>query len=372
MVTTDISITIDYKQLYEQQCVLNAEKDALIASLRAEAHKLRLREVPLSNRGHEYMANLQYKVKSLTALVKAFESGEKYTEMKAASKVQLTEKDREIHKLKAELSDANAQSVSMREKWMQVFDDIKNEHKKELDKKERARKAMEKRWVDVERRLDETKDKFLEKTRELYDARTELEEELGKNQKLKSQLNRDHQNSSISSSMVPNRGKIVNNREKSGKKPGGQPGHKGHRRQRHTPTDSINIPPPDEYLDTSKYKPTGKTITKQMVDIRIMLVVNEYSTPEFRDKRTWQRVHAQFPNGMVNEVNYSGNIKSLAFLLNNHCNVSIGKVAEIISELTGGKLNISTGMICGLSEEFSKKTETEQKKHSPKYSSRRS
>jgi hypothetical protein len=90
--------------------------------------------------------------------------------------------------------------------------------------------------------------------------------------------------------------------------------------------------------------------------------VTEYSTPEFRHVPTGQRVHADFPENLVNEVNYSGNIKAFAFLLNNRCNVSIRNVSGFLSELTGGELEISTGMINGLSKEFSLKTEEEQKK----------
>ena len=67
-------------------------------------------------------------------------------------------------------------------------------------------------------------------------------------------------------------------------------------------------------------------------------------------------------NGLIDDVTYGGSVKSLAFLLNNYCNVSICKVSELISELTGGKVKLSTGMICGLSKEFSRKTETERKK----------
>jgi hypothetical protein len=189
-----------------------------------------------------------------------------------------------------------------------------------------------------------------------------LEDEKGKNLKLKAQINRDHENSSQPSSMKPNRKKITNNREKTGKKPGGQPGHKGHSRKKHAPTDRVDIPAPEKYGDGPDYKPTGRTVTKQMVDIRVELIVNEYRTPEFRNVFTGQRVHAAFPEGLINEVNYGGGIKAFAFLLNNHCNVSIAKVSDFISELTGGELKISDGMINGLSKEFSLKTEANQKK----------
>ena len=143
---------------------------------------------PMSNLRYEYTTNLQYKVRSLGARVKAFETGEKYTEMKAGFKKQLAEKD-----------------------------------------------------------------KSLEKTRRLYEAETELEEEKGRNQKLKAQISRDHENSSKSSSTIPNRKKITNNRESTGRKPGAQPGHEGHGRKWHEPTGKIEIPVPEEYTNPSLY-----------------------------------------------------------------------------------------------------------------------
>jgi len=162
--------------------------------------------------------------------------------------------------------------------------------------------------------------------------------------------------------LKPNHKKITNNREKTGKKPGGQVGHEGHPRKKHAPTKSIEIPAPKKYENSPDYKRTGKTIKKQVVDIRVELIVTEYSTPEFRNVLTGQQVHAEFPEGMVNEVNYSGNMKAFAFLLNNRCNVSLANVSNFLSELTGGELKPSTGMINGLSKEFSLKTEAERKK----------
>jgi hypothetical protein len=361
MLKTEIMVSFDYRQLYEQMLEKSAVQEALISSLRQENRALQLRDAPMPKWGYEWFSNLQYKVKSLAERVKAFESGEKYNSMKAASKAQLAEKERENKRLKAELADANARNVTIRNNWSQVFDDLEKEHAKELAKKDREIKALEERALNAERQRDELKDKLLEKTREAYRIETELEEEKEKNQKLKAQINRNHENSSIPSSQKPNRKKIANTREKSGKKPGGQPGHEWHPRKWHEPTAKIDLPAPEEYADSSRYKPTGRLIAKQLVDIRVEIVVTEYSTPEFRDLLTRQRVHAEFPDGMVNDVTYSGNIKALAFLLNNRCNVSIANTSGFLSELTGGRLNISAGMINGLSREFSLKTEAEQK-----------
>jgi hypothetical protein len=208
---------------------------------------------------------------------------------------------------------------------------------------------------------DDLKDKLLEQKKEIYKVQTELEDEKGKVLKLKAQINRDYENSGIPSSQKPNRKKITNNREKTGRKPGGQPGHKGHRRRTYTPTRRVEIPPIEKHLHPD-YKETGRIIKKQLVNIKVSLDVTEYSTPEFRDLATGQRVHAPFPDGLVNEVTYGGSVKAFTFLLNNRCNVSITKTSDFLCELTGGELRLSTGMVNGLSKVFSEKTETEQKK----------
>lgn len=310
----------------------------------------------------EYITNLQYKVKSLTSRVQSFESGEKYVLMRLECERRLAAKEREIAKLKSELASAHCETVTMRTNWMQVFEDISKEHKKELCEKDRKIKALEDRLLATQRQLDDAKDKLRDKNVELYQVKTELEEQKGANQQLKAQINRDYENSSIPSSQKPNHKKITNNREKTGRKPGGQPGHDGHRRKRHTPTDCVHIPAPDKYVRSNEYKPTDKVITKQVVNIGITVHVVEYDTPEFRNVRTGQRVHADFPDGVVNDITYGGSVKAVAFLLNNRCGVAIDKVREFLSDMTDGKLQISKGMINGLSKEFSTKTEAEQKK----------
>lgn len=311
---------------------------------------------------HEYVNTLECRLKSLTYRVKEFETGEKYVTMKSDFKAQLAGRDNEIRKLKLELADANRRTLTNSKNNQQVLEDMEKEHARELREKDRTIKAMEERAFRAERRLDEKIIEFRGKVTELYEVKTELEEANGIILKLKSQINRDYENSSNPSSMKPNHKKIVNNREKTGRSPGGQPGHEGRPRKKHIPTNTIEIPVPEKYANNPDYTPTGRIIRKQLVDISVNAVVTEFYTQEFRNAITRQRVHAEFPEGMVNEVTYSGNVKAFAFLLNNRCNVSIIKTSEFLSELTGGELNISAGMINGLSREFSLKTEAEQKK----------
>jgi len=347
---------------YEELLRKYADQEAMIASMQKEDREPRIGSPYMSNTAYEYFTNLQYKVKSLSTQVNGFKSGEKYVKMREDHKSQLAIKDREIKKLKLELAEAHCQVVGARKSWQEVTDDLEREHAKELLRKERAIEALEKKLLETQILLDAEKDKCRDTLRELYQVKTELEEEQGKVLMLKAQINRDYENSSKPSSQKLNHKKIENNRESTGRKPGGQPGHEWHPRKRHTPTKTIDIPVPEEYIDNPRYRATGKTITKQIVNIYIDIDVVEYSTPEFCYIPTGQRVHADFPEGLVDEVNYGGSVKALAFLLNNLCNVSILKASALISELTGGELNISAGMLNGLSRQFSLRTEAEQRK----------
>ena len=310
----------------------------------------------------EYITDLQYKVKSQQHQLDLFRSGEKYIRMNSEFQAVIAKRDREIGRLKRDLEVAHVKVISERNKWFQVYDDVQVEHDKEMCRQERIAKCLEERALKAEGQVDKLKDENLALRRERYDIETELEEERGKNQKLTAQINRNYENSSTPSSQNPNRKKITNNREKTGKKPGGQPGHIGHGRKKQVPTKVIEIPPPVEYLNNPDYEITDIEKRRQNVGISVVLNVEEYYTVAFRHIKTGELVHADFPAGIVNDVNYDGSVKGFAFLLNSHCNVSIDKVRDFISDLTGGALEISKGMINGLTQEFSQKSSAEQKK----------
>jgi Transposase IS66 family/Family of unknown function (DUF6444) len=308
----------------------------------------------------EFITGLQYKVKHLQNEVDTFKSGDKYVKMNSKFQAMIAEKNRDVKKLRKELADSRSETVTVRKNWMQVIEDLQAEHAKVINNMERTNKALEERALKAERRLNELKDEILALKREGYAVKTELEEECAKNQKLISQINKTHENSSIPSSMKPNHKPITNNREKSGKSPGGQLGHKGHQRKKQEATKVIDIPPPKEYVDNPDYKPTGRIIKRQRVGLKVLPYTEEYVTIEFKNIKTGKLVYAEFPAGVVNDVNYDGSVKAFAFLLNNHCNVSMDKTREFISEVTDGALQISKGMICGLSQEFSEKSKAEQ------------
>ena len=62
---------------------------------------------------------------------------------------------------------------------------------------------MEKRALKAEKQRDDALDKVKELQHQFYETAVRLEEEQGKNLKLRAQINRDYENSSIPSSKTP-------------------------------------------------------------------------------------------------------------------------------------------------------------------------
>ena len=64
---------------------------------------------------------------------------------------------------------------------------------------------------------------------------------------------------------------------------------------------------------------------KQLVNIRLILDIREYHANIYRNSKTGELAHVEFPAGVVKDVNYGGSIRAFLFLLNNECCTSIDK-----------------------------------------------
>lgn len=307
-----------------------------------------------------YKTNLQYEVKSLRKQVADFESGEKYVNMWEEFRKTLASMERQIKQLKKELACSHAETIDVRNKWFQVCEDLLKEKERELKEKDRELHKMAELMFEAQRQRDEALGKLRNKNVELYDIKTQLEDSQGKLLELTARVNRDYTNSAKSSSQSPNHQKIQNGREKTGRRIGGQRGHIHHGRKPQEPTQTIQIPAPDEYANDDNYKPTGKLIRKQLIILHVTTEVIEYVTPEFRNQTTGQRVHAAFPEGIRDEVTYDGSVKAAAYLLNNDCYVSIDKTRVFLKEISEGKIDLSNGTICNLARQFSEKTQKDR------------
>ena len=225
----------------------------------------------------EYITTLEYRLKAAEAQIRAFKSGEKYIQMETQYRRTLRALEQENAELKCELSRAHSETVSIREQWFEVFEGVEKECARRIAALQTALRRMEKRAITGEKQRDDALDKISQQRQKIYALETELEEERGKNLKLRAQLNRDYENSSLPSSKSIRHKKISNSREKTGRKPGAQPGHKGHCRVKHIPTsEPVLLLPPQEVLDDPNFKKTSKTIVKQLVDVRLVLEVTEY------------------------------------------------------------------------------------------------
>ena len=310
----------------------------------------------------EYIWFLKYRNSILRRQVESYRNGNAFSRLRDDYEAIIYKKNVQIKMLEHDVAKAQNETISSRKAWSDVFDDLEEEHKKELDEKDREIARLKERVLEVERQRDAALDKARDKQKEIYRIGTELEEEKGKNQKLTAQVNKDFENSSIPSSLQgPGRKKIPNSRVKTDRKRGGQPGHEGHYLKPLKPTETHMLPDPEKYASDPNYYATGKIIRRQKIEITLGIRVKEYIAKEFRSRINGSRVHADFPDGFVNKVNYDSSVKALAFFLSNECNVSCGKIKQLFGDLSEGQLQMSEATINGLSEEFSSKTEPEKK-----------
>ena len=154
--------------------------------------------------------------------------------------------ERRIAKLEAAVAKEHSHAITIRNQWFEIFEQLQKECDRMVAEAVKKADMMEKRAIRAERQRDTALEKVTFQRRELYKVKTELDDEKQKVQKLTAQINRNYENSSIPSSKSIARKKISNSREKTGRKPGGQPGHRGHCRKKLTPTREIYLPAPEE------------------------------------------------------------------------------------------------------------------------------
>lgn len=304
--------------------------------------------------------NYKSRINALEKKVEAYRSSLKFEELRNFHTQCLKEKEVEINHLKKQIEQDSIFHKKTNREWREACDEVYKDCVEQLSQKD---KEMEKK--------DSQLSKAYQELNALYEVETaqkiqiallqeQLTKECEKNAKLVAQNNKNYENSGKPSSSNAFHGKIKNSREKTENKQGGQKGHQGYERKKYEPTNKIIINAPEEYLDTTKYKATGKIIKKQVVNISLMIQVDEYQTQEFRCLVNRHKVHAPFPEGVINEVNFGASVHALAFLLNNHYNVSIAKTKDFLCEATEGVFNISTGCINQLVKKFAKKTKKQQ------------
>ena len=175
---------------------------------------------------------------------------------------------------------------------------------------------------------------------------------------LKARINKDSGNSSKPSSTSGFKKPIQNNREKTGRKVGGQFGHKGSGLSPFpNPTEIINkkILFCDEDECDGQVVNSDEYIAKQIVDIEVNLTIKEERVHTGICTKCGKKHIGKFSEEYVNPVQYGNDIKTLVTLLNSHGFVSVNKTRDIINSITGNHLNISEATIVNIQNELSNK-----------------
>jgi hypothetical protein len=189
----------------------------------------------------------------------------------------------------------------------------------------------------------------------LHEDISNLKEE---NRKLRAQIDKNSSNSSKPPSSDgfgnPPKG-IPNGREKSGRKPGGQKGHKG------------NVPilfeNPDETVDLrpsvcgcgGNISYTGEPVHKQVVEIVIERRVTEYTDEAGVCASCGKRHCPKFPPRAHNPVNIGDSLKALSAALHTEYAMPLGKIVQFVSDFTDGKARLSEGTVVNACRELSGK-----------------
>ena len=176
--------------------------------------------------------------------------------------------------------------------------------------------------------------------------------------KLEAMLKKDSTNSSKPPSTDPLFGASKANSEKtkSGKKVGGQPGHKGHRLAPSLNPDIIVVKmPPDlcpccggDVVINESYEP------RQIMDIEVIMTVTEERVHRGQCAKCSLEISGEFSEGFNSPVGYGPNVKATVAMLNADANVPIHKTALFVSSLTEGLISMSDGTVVNITAELAR------------------
>lgn len=106
---------------------------------------------------HLEINTYQCRIKALKQQLEELRNGNTMKKLREEYEKLLDERGNTIRALEAQLAQAHAQIIHVREIWMQVLDDLEKEHQKQIDAWMREVKRLKQHVLDVERQRDEAK-----------------------------------------------------------------------------------------------------------------------------------------------------------------------------------------------------------------------
>ena len=148
--------------------------------------------------------------------------------------------------------------------------------------------------------------------------------------------------------------RIFGTRKKSGKKPGGQPGHTGHTLKLFdNPTKIIEQRPPEQCACGGGIECGDRYTAKQQVDVLVVPVITEERVYTGYCAQCGRKHCGEFSQGYVNPVQYGAGVKAMVASLNAYANVTNNKTAEFFKSVTGGLISLSDGTVVNILHELS-------------------
>lgn len=174
------------------------------------------------------------------------------------------------------------------------------------------------------------------------------------NARLKSIINNDSSNTSLPPSTDHKGGKpanAYNSRTKTGRKAGGQKGHRGTTLTKAVAEEKIRSGRCRHEIKTVGNPGTSLYVTKYVIDLDVETVVTEVRIYADQDGK----IH--IPPEYRSDVAYGADIKSLAVSLYSEGVMSNDRIAAFLNAASGGGLELSEGSIYGFCRKFSEQAQ---------------
>ena len=245
----------------------------------------------------DLIGTLQMQLKAAQHKIDGYESGKRYQRIEESHRKSRRHYQRIIEQKNARIRELE-HTLEKVWKWVEeICEDQEKEHQKVVKELMRQLSEAIERHQAEARKCDEEHAINTALRQEKYALETELEDEREKNRKLIAQIRRDYENSSKPSSLSPNHKKITNNRERTGKRPGGQPGHQGHRRAKQDATEVKYLEAAPEIVNDPDFKKTDKVISKQLVNVKLVLEVTEFGHTSTETQKPAKPITLRFLKG---------------------------------------------------------------------------
>jgi hypothetical protein len=220
---------------------------------------------------------------------------------------------------------------------------IENENlRKKIDKIETE---TANKYLGIIDRLNETLETVMQKSAVLEERVAKLEAE---NDRLRKQLNNDSGNSSNppSTDIKANAPNTYNGRTKTGKKSGGQKGHKGKYLSCASVEEKIAKGVMHREIITHG-NPEGAYVSKYVIDLSVSSVAVEH--------RFYENAH--IPMEFRPDVQYGNEIKAMVATFSGQGLVSSNRIVDMIASMSNGVFELSDGTIYNFLTEFNTKAQ---------------